>query len=225
MGRIHIIDWNQLACSAVENLTRTECRNRIELALNGSRVIVKLQRSWVAPFNQKATTACLEKCTGVANVKVQLFGRSVLSGLLVKFKRLLPSSIIDDRLHRSIVEVEALGSALRLNDRRCESLDCKVGLGITLLEDTGTEVALTVTIHVLAMNFGRHLEIVFPGLRRLHAGSVENVLAVIDHLEVAIDHQQLGLTADLLAELAEIWRNVVKVDLVVLGDVGVQILK
>jgi hypothetical protein len=44
-------------------------------------------------------------------------------------------------------------------------------------------------------------------------------------LEVAIDHQQLGLTADLLAELAEIWRNVVKVDLVVLGDVGVQILK
>ena len=121
--------------------------------------------------------------------------------------------------------MEALGSALRLNDRRCESLDCKVGLGITLLEDTGTEVALTVTIHVLAMNFGRHLEIVFPGLRRLHAGSVENVLAVIDHLEVAIDHQQLGLTADLLAELAEIGCDVVKVDLVVLGDVGVQVLE
>ena len=75
------------------------------------------------------------------------------------------------------------------------------------------------------MNLRRHVEIVFPGLRRLYTGAVENVLAVIDHLEVAIDHQQLGLTADLLAELAEIWRNVVKVDLVVLGDVGVQILK
>ena len=75
------------------------------------------------------------------------------------------------------------------------------------------------------MNLRGHVEIVFPGLWWLQAGTVKNVLAVIDHLEVAIDHKKLGLAADLLAELAEIRRDIIKVDLVVLGDIRIEILK
>ena len=68
-------------------------------------------------------------------------------------------------------------------------------------------------------------EIVVPGLGRLQAGLLQNVLAVVDHLEVAIDRQQLGLAADLLAEFAEVGRDVSQVDLGVLGDIGVQVFE
>ena len=121
--------------------------------------------------------------------------------------------------------MEALGRALGLHDRSRDRLDGEVGLGIALLEDAGAVVGLTVAVHVLAVDLGGHVEIVFPGLGRLQAGLLEHVLAVIDHLEVAIDHQQLGLAADLLAEFAEVGRDVGHVDLGVLGDIGIHVLE
>ena len=71
------------------------------------------------------------------------------------------------------------------------------------------------------MNFGRHVEVVFPGLRRFQPGGFQYVSPVINHLEVAIDHQQLGLAANLLAKLTEVGSDVGHVDLVIGGDIRV----
>ena len=121
--------------------------------------------------------------------------------------------------------MEALGRALGLHDRCREGLDGEVGLRIALLEDAGAVVGLPVTIHVLAVDLGGHVEVFLPGLWGLQASLFQHVLAVIDHLEVAIDHQQLGLAADLLAEFTEIRRDIGHVDLGVLGDIGIHVFQ
>ena len=106
-----------------------------------------------------------------------------------------------------------------------ERLDRKVGLGIALLEDARAKVGFAIAVHVLAVDLRRHVQIVFPGDGRFQPGIRQNVGPVVDHLEIAIDHQKLGLATDLLTEFAEVGCDVVEVDLVVGGDIWVQVFQ
>ena len=195
----------------------------IKLVLDGGCVLFNRHRARIAPFDQEAAAASLEQATGIADVHVKLFRRTILAGFLVDLESLLPGFIVDDGLHGCAVEVEALGCALGLHISRSNRLNGEIGLGIALLEDARAVVSHAVAVHVLAMDGGCNCEIVVPGLGRRLSVGFENVLAVIDHLEVAIDHQQLGLAADFLAEFAEIGCDVSHVDLGVLGHIGVKV--
>ena len=73
------------------------------------------------------------------------------------------------------------------------------------------------------MNGFGNCQIVVPGFGKSLAVGFQYVFPVVNHLEVAIDHQQLGLAADFLAEFAEVTCNVSKVNLGVLGDIGVEV--
>ena len=101
----------------------------------------------------------------------------------------------------------------------------EVGLGVALLEDARAEVALAVAVHVLAVDLGSDVQVILPGDGRLQSGIGQNVGPVVDHLEVAIDHQELGLSTNLLAEFPEVRSDVVQIDLVIGGDIGVKIFQ
>ena len=77
------------------------------------RVLLDRQRYRIAPLDQQAATARLEQRAGIADVHVQFLRRTVLAGLLVELEGLFPCLIVDQRLHRRVVEVEALLGALR----------------------------------------------------------------------------------------------------------------
>ncbi len=64
-----------------------------------------------------------------------------------------------------------------------------------------------------------------PSLRWLQAFVFPDVFAIIDHLKVAIYHQQFSLTANFLTKLAEIRRDIVEVDFVVCCDIRVEIFQ
>ena len=107
--------------------------------------------------------------------------------------------------------MEALRGALRLDQAGGHCLDREIGLGITLLEDAGAVISLSVTVHVLTMDLFGDGEVIIPCFWCCEADFVQNILAVIDHLEVAIDHEQHGLATDFLAEFAEIGCDVVRI--------------
>ena len=77
---------------------------------------------------------------------------------------------------------------------------------------------MAVTVHVLTVHGFRHAQILFPRTRWLQTGRIEDVGTVVDHLKIAIDRDQIGLTVDLLVELAEKRRDVIHVDLIIGGD-------
>ena len=56
---------------------------------------------------------------------------------------------------------------------------------------------------VLAVQRLGDLEVLVPGLRRLQAGFLQHVRAVVDHVEVAIERDQVGLAVVLRREVAE----------------------
>ena len=120
--------------------------------------------------------------------------------------------------------MEALGRALGLHIGRRNRLDGEVGLGIALLEDARTVVRLAVAVQILAVDGLGVSEVVVPGLRRRQFHLIEDVLAVVDHLEVAIELDQHRVATDLHAEIAEIGREIGGVDFGVLGYVGIEIL-
>ena len=68
-------------------------------------------------------------------------------------------------------------------------------------------------------------EILVPGRRRLQAGRFQHVLAVVHHVEVAIEGDHVGLAAVLLGEVAEEGADIVLLDGLVGLDARRQILE
>ena len=148
---------------------------------------------------------------------VQLFRRAVLARFLEEGKRGGPGFVVDHRLHILGVEEKALAGAVGLNERGRDRHDRVEALCVPLLEHAGPKIALAVAVHVLAVGRGGHLKVLVPGLGRLQSELGENVAAVIEHLEVAIDGDQLSLAIDLLVEFPEVGRDVVDVQVRIVG--------
>ena len=105
------------------------------------------------------------------------------------------------------------------------SLNGKIGLVVALLENARAVVRNTVAVHVFAVDGGSNFQVIVPGLGRGLAVGFQHILAIVDHLEVAIDHQHLGFATHLLAEFAEIRCDVSRVDFGVLCNVGIEVFE
>jgi len=154
---------------------------------------------------------------------VQLIRRTEFAGCLIDAERFGPSLVVDLRLHGFGIEEDALARALGLHETGGHRHDREVGLGITLFEDARTEIGFAIAIHVLAVRSAGNCHVVVPGLGRLKAQLFQNVPTIVEHLEVTIDGDQIGLAADFLVVLAEVRGDVVEVDLVVVSDIVGQI--
>ena len=102
--------------------------------------------------------------------------------------------------------------------------DHPVGLRAPLLGDAGAVVRRPVTVHVLAVGRLGRGDVVLPGLGRRDARIREHVGAVVDHLEVAIEGEHVGVAGELLRELAEELRDVVLLEILVRRDARAQVL-
>ena len=146
---------------------------------------------------------------------------SFASGL-IDAERFLPGFVVDLRCHIVVVKEDAFVCAFGLHVRRRDRADSEIGLRIPLLEDAGSKVTFAIAVHVLTIHRLCDSDVVFPCLWRFQTSGFQNILAIVDHLEVTIDGDQIGFATDLLVKFAEVGRDVVNVDLVVIGDIGVQ---
>ena len=117
-----------------------------------------------------------------------------------------------------------LGGPLGLQVSTGDREDHPVGLRAALLGDAGAIVRRPVAVHVLAVNGLGRSYVVLPGLGRRDARIREHVGAVVDHLEVAIEGEHVGIPGELLRELAEEGRNVVLLEILVRRDARTEIL-
>ena len=160
---------------------------------------------------------------GVRHVQVELVRRAVLAGLLEDPQRLLEALVAHQRLHRRGVEEDALARALALEEGAGDREDQPEALRVALLEQARAVIALAVSVHVLAVHGGRDLEVLVPGVRRLEAVLLEHVGAVVHHVEVAVDGDEVGLAVDLLVELPEVGGDVVELEPRVVRDEVAQV--
>ena len=102
--------------------------------------------------------------------------------------------------------------------------DPPVALGALLLGDARAVVRLAVAVEVLAVVLLGDREVVVPGLRRRDAILVEDVLAVIDHVEVAVERDRVDLAVVGRVEVPEERADVLPVELGIvvhaIGQVG-----
>ena len=212
----------ELAGLRVQRLGRARHDHGAHLVPDRGAGLVDRQRADVAPVDREPAPARLDQRAGVADVVVQLVRRAELAGRLVDPESLLPRLVVDLGLHRVVVEEDSLSRALGLHESGGDGAHGEIRLRVPLLEDAGSEVGLAVPVQVLAVHRAGDLHVLVPGARRRKAHVVQDVPAVVEHLEVAVDGDQVGLAADLLVVLAEVGRDVVDVDLVVVRDVAVQ---
>ena len=114
-------------------------------------------------------------------------GGPYLRRLLEEVERLAEGLVVDQRRHVRGVEEGALAGALRLGHRADDVGDEPVALRVALLGDAGAEIRRAVAVHVLAVHGLGDREIFVPGLRHLQAGRLQDVLAVVHHVEVAVE--------------------------------------
>ena len=113
---------------------------------------------------------------------------------------------------------------LRLQEPTRDREDHPVGLGVALLGDAGAIVRRAVAVHVLAVECLGRGDVVLPRLGRRNAGLGEEVGAVVDHLEVAIQGQHVGVARELLRELPEERRDVVLLEILIRRDARAEVL-
>jgi len=96
--------------------------------------------------------------------------------------------------------------------------DRPIRLRVTFLGDARTRDRLAVAAEDLAVRGFCYIEVIVPGFRRLLAELLKNVRAVVDHLEVAIERDEIGLAVVLLREVDEERHHVVFLQCLVIRD-------
>ena len=215
----------KLAGVAVQHLFRTRQDRRADLVDDLRRCRVDGERADIAPVDRQGATAGDKQAARVADIEVDFVRRAVFRRLLEDVERLAEGLVIDQRLHRARVEERALAGALRLDEAARDRGDEPVGLRIALLRNAGPVIRRAVAVQILAVQRLGGGKIVVPGLRRLQVVRLEDVGAVIHHVEVAVQGQHIDLAVILLREIAEEAGDVVLLQVLVLGDTVGEILK
>ena len=143
--------------------------------------------------------------------------------LLQEIERLAKRLVVDQRPHVLGVEEGALARSLRLHHRAGDVGDEPIALSVALLGDAGA-VDLG-SIDLLAVQRLGDLKILVPGLRRLQARFVQDVRPIVEHVEVAIERDEVGLAGVGRGEIPEERRDLVPLEIFVLGDARREFLK
>src|SRR6266852_7498182 len=138
----------------------------------------------------------------IADIEIDLVRRPVLRRFGIEVERLAEALIVDERLHVPRIEESALIGALRLDVSAGNGRNEPIGLRVPLLADAGAIIRLAVTEILAVQRFGVG-EVVVPSCRGFEPVLLEHIGTVVDHVEVAIERDEICLLVELGGEVPE----------------------